>query len=186
MYFQVKVPENGSKNIFEEKETTHKIGLIFLDVNVLTESWILLFCALPTNKQGAVSVFSVYKRQKKHWKASIAFRELKAKYQWCFSRLKCHKIGTDHAITSYTAKTAEISYLQANKLQTWYRVTYLESSDKETVALMFWKSKDSMKVNTMFLAVRKEEVCCAWYFYTVKWNKIGMFNGCGLWSARNP
>ena len=37
MYVQVKVPENGKKNIFRDKETTNKIPLMFLDVNVLTK-----------------------------------------------------------------------------------------------------------------------------------------------------
>ena len=43
MYFQVKPPENDSKNTFKEKETTHKIPLMFLDVNVINESEILRF-----------------------------------------------------------------------------------------------------------------------------------------------
>ena len=37
MHFQVKMPENGKKNIFREKQTTNKMPLMFLDVNVLRE-----------------------------------------------------------------------------------------------------------------------------------------------------
>ena len=38
MDFQVKVPENGRKNIFRNKETIKKVPVMFLDVKVLTES----------------------------------------------------------------------------------------------------------------------------------------------------
>ena len=37
MHFQVKMAENGRKNIFKDKQTTHKVPLMFLDVKVLME-----------------------------------------------------------------------------------------------------------------------------------------------------
>ena len=37
MHFQFKIPENGRKNIFRDKETTNMVPLMFLDVKVLTE-----------------------------------------------------------------------------------------------------------------------------------------------------
>ena len=37
MHFQVKMAENGRKNIFRDKQTTSKAPLMFLDVKVLTE-----------------------------------------------------------------------------------------------------------------------------------------------------
>ena len=37
MSFQVKMPENGRKKIFREKETRNKVPLMFLDIKVLTE-----------------------------------------------------------------------------------------------------------------------------------------------------
>ena len=37
MDFQVKMPKNGRKNIFRDKQTTNKVPLIFFDVKVLTE-----------------------------------------------------------------------------------------------------------------------------------------------------
>ena len=37
MNFQVKMPENVNSNIFRDKQTTHKILLMFLDVKMLTE-----------------------------------------------------------------------------------------------------------------------------------------------------
>ena len=37
MNFQVKMLENGRKNIFKENETTNKVALMFLDVKGLTE-----------------------------------------------------------------------------------------------------------------------------------------------------
>ena len=37
MNFEVKMPQNGRKNIFRDKQTTKKVPLIFLDVQVVTE-----------------------------------------------------------------------------------------------------------------------------------------------------
>ena len=37
MHFQVKMAENGKKNIFKEKETTNKVPLMILEIHVLTE-----------------------------------------------------------------------------------------------------------------------------------------------------
>ena len=37
MYFQVESPENGTKNIFRDKQTTKKVPLMFLDVKVVKE-----------------------------------------------------------------------------------------------------------------------------------------------------
>ena len=38
MHFQVKMLENGTKNIFKDKETTKKLPLMFFDVKVITET----------------------------------------------------------------------------------------------------------------------------------------------------
>ena len=38
MPFQVKMAQTDRKNIFRDKETTNKIPLMFLNVNVLSES----------------------------------------------------------------------------------------------------------------------------------------------------
>ena len=38
MLFQITMPENVRKKIFREMQTTNKMPLIFLDVNVFTES----------------------------------------------------------------------------------------------------------------------------------------------------
>ena len=37
MYFQVKIQENGRKNIVRDKRRRNNVALIFLDVKVLTE-----------------------------------------------------------------------------------------------------------------------------------------------------
>ena len=37
MYFQVEIPESGTKNIFRDKQTTKKVPLMFLDVKVVKE-----------------------------------------------------------------------------------------------------------------------------------------------------
>ena len=37
MQFEHKMPENATKNIFREKQTTNKVPLMFLDVKVLME-----------------------------------------------------------------------------------------------------------------------------------------------------
>ena len=43
IYFEVKIIENGRKNIFRGKKTRNKIPPKFFDVNVLAESKILGF-----------------------------------------------------------------------------------------------------------------------------------------------
>ena len=45
MHFQVKIPENGTKNIFREKQTINKV-LMFLDVKGFTELYELRFWML--------------------------------------------------------------------------------------------------------------------------------------------
>ena len=37
MYLQVKMPENGRKNVFRDKQTRRKVPVMFLDVKVVTE-----------------------------------------------------------------------------------------------------------------------------------------------------
>ena len=36
MYLQVKMLQNGTKNVFSDEQTTNKVPLVFLDVKVLT------------------------------------------------------------------------------------------------------------------------------------------------------
>ena len=38
MHFQVRMPGNGRKKIFRDKQATKKVPLMFLDVKILTES----------------------------------------------------------------------------------------------------------------------------------------------------
>ena len=37
MYLQVQMPQNGTKKIFSDKETTNKALLMFLDIKVLRQ-----------------------------------------------------------------------------------------------------------------------------------------------------
>ena len=37
IHFQVKISENGRKNLFRDKQTTNKVPLMLLDVKVLPE-----------------------------------------------------------------------------------------------------------------------------------------------------
>ena len=37
MYLQVKMSENGRKNLFRDEQTTNKVAVLFLDVKVLTQ-----------------------------------------------------------------------------------------------------------------------------------------------------
>ena len=37
MHFQVKIPKNGRKSKFEDKQTRNKAPLVFLDVKMFTE-----------------------------------------------------------------------------------------------------------------------------------------------------
>ena len=38
MHFQVKMPENGRKYIFRDKQPTKKVPVMFVDVKVVTQS----------------------------------------------------------------------------------------------------------------------------------------------------
>ena len=58
-------------------------------------------------------------------------RKLEAKCEWCFSRLKCNKIGAADAIISETSKSSRNNVLESNKQQTRSRLTYLEVSKWE-------------------------------------------------------
>ena len=48
------MPENGSKNIFREKQRNKKVSLMFFDVKVLTEWLEFHFLILSTKKQGTL------------------------------------------------------------------------------------------------------------------------------------
>ena len=50
MYFQVESPENGTKNIFKDKQTTKKVPLMFSDVKFVLERQELRFWTLSTSK----------------------------------------------------------------------------------------------------------------------------------------
>ena len=63
MHFQVKMPENGRKNIFREKETTNKVPLMFLDVKCL--------------RKGKNCGFGVCQQTSKVQCIYLAFRNLK-------------------------------------------------------------------------------------------------------------
>ena len=39
MYLQVQMPENGTKKIFSNKQTTDNVPLMFLDVKVLMQMY---------------------------------------------------------------------------------------------------------------------------------------------------
>ena len=61
MHFQVKMEENGRKNILREKKTIKKVLLMFLDVKVITENLevytlkytkcTLFLCLLPLKRE---------------------------------------------------------------------------------------------------------------------------------------
>ena len=59
MYFQIKMPEKGSKNIFTGNQTIKQVPLMFLDNKVLSEKYQLRFWTMSTNKERAVYVFNV-------------------------------------------------------------------------------------------------------------------------------
>ena len=55
MYLQVKMPENGRKNVFSDKQTTNKLPLIFLDAKVLTQKVRMTFLE-PVSKETRYNV----------------------------------------------------------------------------------------------------------------------------------
>ena len=92
MHFQVKMMENGRKNIFRDKQTANKVPLLFLHVKVRTESQQLPFWTLSTNKQGTVYLvlenlkISIENGQGCHkakTKVRIAFFEIKIQQDRC-------------------------------------------------------------------------------------------------------
>ena len=73
-------------------------------------------------------------------------------------------------------KTAEITYLEAKKKQTWYRLTYLEvwKYEKE-MRLMFGTPRDSVKGNCyVFNNYKQRNKVCLAYLECKHRNKIGM------------
>ena len=55
MYLQVKMPENGRKNVFSDKQTTNKLPLMFLDAKVLTQKVTMTFLE-PVSKERRYNV----------------------------------------------------------------------------------------------------------------------------------
>ena len=72
MHFLVKIQENS-----RYKQTTNKVPLMFLDVEVLSQKNYLRFYFLSTKKQRTVYVFSIYKRKNNQKERSILTRKLK-------------------------------------------------------------------------------------------------------------
>ena len=54
MLFQFKMPENGRKNRFRDKQRPNNLPLMFLDVKILTEREILHFWNLLGNNPRTV------------------------------------------------------------------------------------------------------------------------------------
>ena len=86
MHFQVKMPENGRNKIFNDKQTTSKVCLMFGDVRVLTQMYQLCFCTRSKNKEGTMylalkslkyAVKKVNNGQKAKSKVQIMFFEVK-------------------------------------------------------------------------------------------------------------
>ena len=60
-------------------------------------------------------------------------------------------------------KTAELKYLEANKQQTQYRLTYLESSRlQKRHDWRFQGQRNAWKVNVRFLRIINKEITRAW------------------------
>ena len=104
------------------------------------------FRTLSTKKEGTVYVFSIYKPQNKEQKKSTVVTKLKARYEWCFSRLKCNKIGAADGITSLRSKNSRNNVFR--RKQTTNKVPpnkFRGFEVRRKVRLKFWRQKDSMK-----------------------------------------
>ena len=89
-------------------------------------------------------------------------KNLKGKYEWCFSRLKCKNIGAILAITSENTKKEEIPYIEAKKQGTKYCLTYLDVSKiEEKYDWCFEGQRTAWKTNVTLLAVINKEIRCA-------------------------
>ena len=57
MYLQVKIPENGTRNVFSDEQPTNQLPLFFFDVKVLTQ-WCKSHLHSPKiTKESTVYVF---------------------------------------------------------------------------------------------------------------------------------
>ena len=80
------------------------------------------------------------------WKTSTMFRNIKAKWEWCFSRLTWKKICAADAITSYTGKKSTNNEFRTKQTTNKVPHNIVRGFEVRTkVRLMFWTWKESMK-----------------------------------------
>ena len=150
---------------------------MFLDIKVVTEKQQLRFWTLSTNKEGRVYVFSIQKPQNKQYKRATVVRKLKAKYEWCFSRLKCNKIGAVLQLQVKLQKTAKITYIEANIQRTAYRLTYLDLwKIEEKYDWYFEGQRTAWKINVTFLPVIKIKIRCFLSIWRAKSGRMAILD----------
>ena len=124
----------------------------------------LRFQTLNRNKKSMTQAFSSYSLS-----CNLCLTYLKAKLQqdrcrWWDYKVKCHK-------------TAKTTYLEANKQQTRYRLSYLEVSKLEKgYGWCFEMQTTAWKLIETFSEVINKQVRCASCIYSVKCKRTGMFD----------
>ena len=84
-------------------------------------------------------------------------RKLKAKYKWCFSSLKCNKIGASDAIKNKTAKNRKNNIFRRKQRTNKVLPNIFRGFEVgRKIPLMLWRPKDSMKVKCYVFSSYKQ------------------------------
>ena len=95
-------------------------------------------------------------------KKSTVIRKVKAEYEWCFSWLKCDFIGAADAIKGTFARNSRNNVFRIKQTTTKVLPNIFRGSEvTKKVRLMFWRPKESWKINVTLLAVINKEIRCA-------------------------
>ena len=159
-YFQVKIPENGRKNIFRDKQPTNKVKLIFFDVKVLTERqhmrfWTVMQLQVKRQKNSANNISTSKKTRKKRPPKLFRGFEGRKKVQLMFSRPKNNMKGKCYSFSDYKQRNKVCLVFLKWKMQQdsycWY-ISRLKS--KKMVERTYLEtSKEEKKIPLMFLDV---------------------------------
>ena len=156
-YFQVKIPENGRKNIFRDKQPTNKVKLIFFDVKVLTERqhmrfWTVMQLQVKRQKNSANNISTSKKTRKKRPPKVFGGFEGRKKVQLMFSRPKNNMKGKCYSFSDYK---------QRNKVC----LVYLECKlRQDSYEWCIFKIKCQKTVKRTYLETSKQEKTYRWCF----------------------
>ena len=144
---------------------------MYLEVFLHEEIFDICFKTINSNKKSMAQAVS-----SNTLKCKLRLTSLKGKLQedrcrWCNYKLKCHK-------------TTQITYLQENKQQTRYRITYLQVLRLEQgYGWCFERQTTAWKLIETFLGVINKQVRCTSCICNVKCVKKAIFDAFTSWNA---